>query len=148
MIAANLVVAWIREFTLFHICINATSNLHNKMAYSIMRAKVIFFDSNPIGRILTRFSKEMALMDMVFPVLMTLTSYGMFRVVSATISLAIVNVWLFIPVFFLCIYFVLVAKSASIAMIEASRLDSVVRGPIHNLFAMTINGLTSMRAYR
>ena len=113
-----------------------------------MRAKVIFFDSNPIGRILTRFSKEMALLDMVFPVLLTLTSYGMFRVISATISLAIVNFWLFIPVFFLCIYFILVAKSASIAMIEASRLDSVVRGPIHNLFAMTINGLTSIRAYR
>ena len=32
-------------------------------------------------------------------------------------------------------------------MVEAQRLDSVVRGPIHSLFAMIINGLISIRAY-
>jgi hypothetical protein len=32
-------------------------------------------------------------------------------------------------------------------MIEAQRLDSIVRGPIHNLFATVVNGLVSIRAY-
>ena len=32
-------------------------------------------------------------------------------------------------------------------MVEAQRLDSIVRGPIHSLFAMIINGLISIRAY-
>lgn len=32
-------------------------------------------------------------------------------------------------------------------MIEAQRMDSIVRGPIHSLFAMVVNGLISIRAY-
>lgn len=32
-------------------------------------------------------------------------------------------------------------------MVEAQRLDSIVRGPIHSLFAMVVNGLISIRAY-
>ena len=147
LIALNLIAAWIREFTILRMVIVSNTNLHKAMAFTIMRAKVVFFDSNPIGRILTRFSKEMALLDQVFPAVLVFMSYGIFRTIGASISLALVNYWLFLPMFFICFYFAYVAKMASKAMIEAQRLDSVVRGPIHSLFAMVINGLISIRAF-
>lgn len=38
-------------------------------------------------------------------------------------------------------------KRASIVLLEAQRMDSVVRGPVHSLFTYLINGLVSIRAY-
>ena len=71
----------------------------------------------------------------------------MFRTASVTIVLCVVNFLLLIPLFFAVLYFLWVMKRATQAMVEAQRLDSIVRGPIHSLFAMVVNGLVSIRAY-
>jgi ABC-type multidrug transport system fused ATPase/permease subunit len=41
----------------------SSTNLLKKMTEKVIRAKILFFDSNPIGRILTRFSKDMVILD-------------------------------------------------------------------------------------
>ena len=64
---ASFVSAFLRELNLFNIIIRSSSNIHREMARRIVRAKIIFFDSNPIGRILTRFSKDMAVLDLIVP---------------------------------------------------------------------------------
>lgn len=83
------------------------------MAKKIVRAKIVFFDSNPIGRILTRFSKDMAVLDIIVPTVTVLISYGIFRAASATIALCVVNYWLLIPLFMSVFYFIYIAKKAS-----------------------------------
>ena len=112
LIAISFSIAILREITIFNIIIRSTSNIHKEMSYKIIRAKVVFFDSNPIGRILTRFSKDMAVLDLIVPQIAVLISYGIFRTASVTISLCIVNFWLLIPLFFVLIYFVYVLKRA------------------------------------
>ena len=119
LIGANLLVCWIREVTVFNLAINSNTNLHKAMSYAIVRAKIVFFDSNPIGRILTRFSKDMAMLDNMFPTSLAMSSQGMMRTVMSTIALATVNFWLFIPIIFLILYSIWVARIASVAMIEA-----------------------------
>ena len=84
--------------------------MHMAMAKAIVRAKVVFFDSNPIGRIITRFSKDMAVLDYIVSRICVVMSYGFFRTTSVIIALCIVNFWLVIPIFFICIYFVCVAR--------------------------------------
>ena len=37
--------------------------MHNLMLRAVLRAKITFFDSNPIGRILNRFAKDTTLVD-------------------------------------------------------------------------------------
>lgn len=147
LIGVSFLVSVCREATIFNILIRSTSNMHVEMAKRIVRARVVFFDSNPIGRILTRFSKDMAVLDLIVPPTAVLVSYGIFRTTSVTIALCVVNYWLVIPLIFVLFYFVYIVKRASRAMVEAQRLDSVVRGPIHSLFAMVVNGLISIRAY-
>lgn len=147
LIAISFTVAVMRELTIFNILIRSSTNIHREMSKRIVRAKVVFFDSNPIGRILTRFSKDMAVLDLIVPSISVLVSYGLFRTVSVTVALCVVNFWLLIPLFFVLLYFIYTMKRASQAMVEAQRLDSIVRGPIHSLFAMVVNGLISIRAY-
>ena len=45
-----------RAFASFHLMLEASKNLHNEMTKSVLRAKIEFFDTNPLGRILNRFS--------------------------------------------------------------------------------------------
>jgi len=42
---------------------NGPKVLHNKMAYKVIRAKKEFFDRNPSGRILNRFSADIGTID-------------------------------------------------------------------------------------
>ena len=45
------------------IVLKSGTNMHNRVTWSVIRAKILFFDSNPIGRILTRFSKDIGMVD-------------------------------------------------------------------------------------
>ncbi len=41
--------------------------LHNRMGRSVVRARLSFFDANPLGRVLNRFSKDTAVLDTQLP---------------------------------------------------------------------------------
>lgn len=89
------------------------------MCEKVLRSKILFFDSNPIGRILTRFSKDMAVLDLLVPAVSILMTYGIFRAFTVCISIVIVNVWLLIPAAFAVGYLFYLLYSAKMAMIEA-----------------------------
>ena len=147
LINASVLLAFTRELTIFTIVIKSNTNMHNKMTEMIARAKTAFYDANPTGRILTRFSKDMALLDIFMPSALVLVSYGIFRTIVTVISLCIINPWLLIPLFLSFSYFIYTVMRAAQIMVEAQRLDGVVRGPIHQLFTMLGDGLVTMRAY-
>ena len=112
LISASFVASLLREVLIFYIFISSASNIHKEMAKRIIHARVVFFDSNPIGLILTRFSKDMAVLDLIVPQFFVFISYGIFRSISVTISLCIVNYWLLIPLVLVLVYFVYVYRYA------------------------------------
>ena len=120
--------------------------MNRSMTEKVLHASIQFFDSNPIGRIVTRFSKDLAVFDLIIPVIVLITVQGFFRTGSVTIAIAIVNPWSLIVIFFaiLCMYWVV--THATQVMVEAQRLDAIFRGPIHGTFAMVVNGLVSLRS--
>ena len=52
---------------------------------------MIFYDSNPIGRINTRFTKDMTAVDATIPFLIMMVGRGAARTISVVISVAVVN---------------------------------------------------------
>ncbi|XP_061290371.1 ATP-binding cassette sub-family C member 4-like isoform X4 [Bos javanicus] len=58
-----------RSLLIFYVLVNASQTLHNKILRSILRAPVLFFYRNPIGRILNRFSKDIGHMDDSLPLI-------------------------------------------------------------------------------
>ena len=48
----------LRAILSFGACIKASRSLHNQMLLSVLRAKIEFYDTNPSGRILNRFSAD------------------------------------------------------------------------------------------
>lgn len=62
------------------VCMRASKNLHNNMFNNIVYTTIRFFNMNPSGRILNRFSKDMGLIDESLPETMLDTIQVNFRI--------------------------------------------------------------------
>ena len=60
---AAVMLSFIRALLFYFICVNASRVLHNRMFASVLRAPVLFFDTNPIGELL--YSNEYTMVWMV-----------------------------------------------------------------------------------
>ncbi|KAF9213805.1 hypothetical protein BGZ59_004794 [Podila verticillata] len=121
--------------------------MHAKLLESVSRAKVRFFDTVPIGRIINRFSADMATIDYV-------TLHALMGFMNAAVALAgivfIISInmpiFLIMAVFVLAIYGVFGMLYIPISR-DLKRLNSISRSPILNHFNETLAGLTTIRAY-
>lgn len=109
----------IRSIVITLIVISSATNMHNAMSERVLRAKILFFDSNPMGRIMTRFSKDMVTIDFIFGFLFPMIAYGIFRASTVVISICIINPLVLIPCVFMVAYMVWVLRKSQQAMVEA-----------------------------
>ena len=56
---ATVVISLWRSLMFFNIAMKASKKLHDAMFFGVTRASMFFFNTNPSGRILNRFSKDM-----------------------------------------------------------------------------------------
>ncbi|KAK6098443.1 hypothetical protein MT418_002471 [Batrachochytrium dendrobatidis] len=128
--------------------IRAARVLHEQMLNCIVRLPQSFFDTTPLGRILNRFSKDQYTVDEVLP----RTFQGYFRTMFGVISVLAVNaigsplfILFAIPLGALYRYFQRFYLSTSR---ELKRLESTSRSPVYSHFQETLNGVSSIRAYK
>ncbi len=109
----------------------ASTHLHNLMYQGVTRATMYFFNTNPSGRILNRFSKDMGQVDEILPSVMIdviqifLSLGGILAVVS------IVNYWFLFPTLTIAIFFYFLRSfylktSRSIKRLEATSTYSLI----------------------
>lgn len=67
IIGLLVVLTLIRSFAFFVICMRSSTKLHDNMFGSISISTMNFFNNNPAGRILNRFSKDMGAVDELLP---------------------------------------------------------------------------------
>mmetsp|Transcript_47668 Transcript_47668/g.34923 ORF Transcript_47668/g.34923 Transcript_47668/m.34923 type:complete len:233 (-) Transcript_47668:556-1254(-) len=127
--------------------VKSATILYRKIAIKLMRAKVAFFDENPSGKILTRFSKEITILDSVISFYLTAAGVGCFRSISVFITVCVVNPYLCIALLVAILIFAYYIRTANIVMNESQRLDSLYRGPLHQNLITMVNGLSTFRAY-
>lgn len=103
-------IAITRSFTFYKVCVNCSQKLHDMAFSALIRTGMRFFDANPSGRILNRFSKDMGAIDELLPKAMLdagqicLLMFG-----SLTVS-CIVNPLFLIPIVFLGAMFYWIRK--------------------------------------
>lgn len=64
---ALVVLAVVRARLSFFCLIRGSRTLHDAMTEAVLRAKISFFDTNPLGRILNRFSADVGIVDEILP---------------------------------------------------------------------------------
>ena len=56
-----------RAYFVFYCLIRASRRLRHRMLKSVLRSMIQFYDSNPLGRILSRFSADVGICDVTLP---------------------------------------------------------------------------------
>ncbi|XP_029661257.1 ATP-binding cassette sub-family C member Sur [Formica exsecta] len=126
----------------------ARRKLHQEAIAGLLGAPISFFDYNPIGKILNRFSADMGVIDKKLSTsIKRLTSFVLLCG-SAMIVNVIISPWFLIAaVPTSCAYYVLQRFYRRSAR-QLQRLDGSTRGPVAAHFSETLSGLPTLRAFK
>ena len=102
-----VIIATLRTGSIYLCLLTSSTNIHKKMAWKLLRAPSAFFDANPIGRILTRFAKDTAVLDYFLGLVLNITLISTFKVIGIYIMILISVPWMAITAIinFILVYF-------------------------------------------
>jgi len=125
----------------------ASNSLYKDLLHAVMYSPLSFFDTTPLGRVTNRMSKDVYTVDEQLPQTVRWYFGSMLKVLSTLIYACVVT-----PLFILgLVPIVAFYYSAQTFYIrtsrELSRLDSVARSPIYALYAETLDGMSTIRAF-
>jgi len=141
-----IILATFRAFLSYGIFIKASKNLHDEMAKAVLRAKISFFDTNPIGRILNRFSADVGSNDDLLPQTLFDFSVIFFFVIGVLCTTVVTLPFMLLVMPPLVYYFVVVRKIFVTSTRELKRLESVARSPIFAMMNESLSGIATIRA--
>ncbi|KAL6214047.1 hypothetical protein ACLB2K_013485 [Fragaria x ananassa] len=126
----------------------AARRLHDAMLGSILRAPMVFFQTNPLGRIINRFAKDLGDIDRNVAPFVNMFLGQVSQLFSTFVLIGIVStmsLWAILPL--LVLFYAAYLYYQSMAR-EVKRLDSISRSPVYAQFGEALNGISSIRAYK
>ncbi|XP_037284166.2 ATP-binding cassette sub-family C member 9-like isoform X2 [Rhipicephalus microplus] len=121
---------------------------HNNMIDNIVQCPMRFFDSNPIGRIINRFSSDMGVIDKKLPVTIPVLLRFLMLCLSAILVDVCVTPYFSIVVVLVVAVYYYIQSFFRHSSRELQRLDSITKSPVFSHFSETLSGLSTIRAYR
>ncbi|XP_059225376.1 probable multidrug resistance-associated protein lethal(2)03659 [Stomoxys calcitrans] len=144
---AVVIFALLRSVLFFNVAMNASTKLHNQMFLGVTRAAMYFFNTNPTGRILNRFSKDMGQVDELLPQVMNDCVQIFLALFGIIVVLCLVNPWnLLFTVILMTIFYLLRSFYLKTSR-DVKRLEAITRSPIYTHMAASLNGLSTIRAF-
>jgi ABC-type multidrug transport system fused ATPase/permease subunit len=147
-LAIGLVLGSLIRCTVYqYYLLSCNKNLHFQMLEAVSRSPVTFFDSNPSGRVMTRFSKDTAICD-------TMLKFCMMDLVQLTcvclgnvIVMAILNYVQVGPSLVIVLIAYLLFRWIIPYSREVRRFELASKGPIYSEYASNLSGISTIRAY-
>ncbi|XP_020629411.1 multidrug resistance-associated protein 4-like isoform X2 [Orbicella faveolata] len=147
LVAGTLVLSFIRVLLFFHVTVKASEKLHSHMFDAVIRAPIYFFDTNPIGRVLNRFSSDTAYMDSLIPE----TFFDFLQLGLLVVAVVVVNVmvmpFILVGLVPLTLVFYCVRNYYLKTSREIKRLEATARSPVLSHLTTTLEGLPSIRTH-
>eukprot|EP00397_Hematodinium_sp_SG-2012_P001294 GEMP01001295.1.p1 GENE.GEMP01001295.1~~GEMP01001295.1.p1 ORF type:complete len:1013 (+),score=209.77 GEMP01001295.1:883-3921(+) len=148
LLATSWTCLAVRNLTVLCSTSLAARRLHNMAFTSVMFTSVRFFDQNPLGRILNRFSKDIGLMDDMLPIYYNDTQNTLLTTIGIVTLVCVVNPVVVIAVVLLLVYFVFVRRFYLTASQPLKRIEAVTRSPIFTQLSTMLQSLPTIRAYQ
>ncbi|KAK3084802.1 hypothetical protein FSP39_019339 [Pinctada imbricata] len=140
--------AFIAGIILYLTTIRASRNLHRDMLGTILHVPMRYFDVNPSGRIMNRFSSDMGQIDQKLPNTLDSLQRVTLSCLSALVMNALGTPYFLIAAVPLVILYYCLQRFFRASSRELQRLDSVTKSPLFSHFTETLSGLQTIRAFR
>jgi ATP-binding cassette subfamily C (CFTR/MRP) protein 4 len=146
LVALSLLLSLGRAAAFFGAALGAAAGLHDDAFTRVLCAPVAFFDANPTGRILNRFTKDVSVLDDTLPYVL-FDFFSILLALLCTLALCVaVNPYLLLPLAPLVgAFFWLRGRYMAVSR-PLKRIEAATRSPVFALLAECLAGLTTVRA--
>jgi len=143
------IIVYIAKYELLGLAlIRAAKSYHEKMLNKVIQSTVYFFDTNPIGQILNRFSSDIGILDKYIPLGVMDTVNIFFALAAIFITVAIVNPILIAPLAGVLFAIFLLIKLCFPAVKQTKLYEMRSKAPLFGHLSATLSGLVIMRVYK
>ena len=137
--------SYLRTFPFMTKFLDCNVELHNSALKSLALTTSVYFDKNPTGRIINRFSKDIGVVDgslqfyLYDTVSFTLIVFGNFITIFIVLPINIT----IMPLVFASLY--LIMKYTAGLIIKLRKLEAIAKGPLLTTINTALNGLPTLR---
>ncbi|KAG8577539.1 hypothetical protein GDO81_010214 [Engystomops pustulosus] len=136
-----------RGLPLVHGLISVSKVLHQKMLNAVLHAPMSTFNTMRTGRILNRFSKDIAILDDLLPLTIFDFIQLVLIVIGAITVVSILEPYIFLATVPVIVAFILLRSYFLHTSQQLKQLESEARSPIFTHLITSLKGLWTLRAF-
>ncbi|XP_059159584.1 ATP-binding cassette sub-family C member 5-like [Physella acuta] len=136
-----------RSIIFVKILLKASSCLHKRLIERTMRSPMKFFDTNPIGIILNRFSADLDELDVRLPANCELFLQNVFLVLSALVLITVIFPFDLLAILPLVVIFCVLAYMFAPILQQLKFMDNVTRSPYLSHLAASVEGIATINSF-
>ncbi|KAG8697410.1 hypothetical protein FRC09_007892 [Ceratobasidium sp. 395] len=157
-VAFSLIFLVLAILAVWHWCkiasVEASTSMHQQELEAVMKASPSYLHKTPAGRIINRFSQDMNVVIMTFPLACLNVFSQASSIIGSMVLVYVATPWLAIsaPIlvlfYWLLLKFYLASEALTLATsTQLQQLESASKSPLYTTFGTTIAGLETIRAY-
>ncbi|XP_034501674.1 ATP-binding cassette sub-family C member 8 isoform X7 [Ailuropoda melanoleuca] len=144
----GIVLCLVTSVTVEWTGLKVAKRLHRSLLNRIILAPMRFFETTPLGSILNRFSADCNTIDQHIPSTLECLSRSTLLCVSALAVISYVTPVFLVALLPLAVVCYFIQKYFRVASRDLQQLDDTTQLPLLSHFAETVEGLTTIRAFR
>ncbi|XP_058808247.1 ATP-binding cassette sub-family C member 4-like isoform X2 [Phymastichus coffea] len=146
LVIAIVIFSNIRNLLFYRRALKSSRNIHNRMFSQLVRTPMQFFNLNPSGRIVNRFSKDTGEVDTALPNSMMEVIERILFTLGVITQILIINWWTIGPIVIVGLLFVKINDFYLSTAQVIKRLESNAKSPVFSLVTSTLLGLPTIRS--
>ena len=147
MVIALIILLTTRSAFVAKIFSNGNYKILNQLVRNILRRKMAFFDTTPVGQILTRFNEDAYNADYLIPYSLPLCLTPIFMLVGICIFIVVISPLQLVLVAIIFVLMMRSFKKFTTVSIEFQRMVMLASAPVCSSIAEIMKGAPSLRVY-
>jgi ABC-type multidrug transport system fused ATPase/permease subunit len=140
------VLAYMRSVFVLNRGLNAGVVTHERLLYGVFNAPLRFFESNPVGRILNRFSRDLDTVELQLPRSILDAGHCACETLATLLVVTVITPITLALILPLAVIYFIFFKAYRPVSRETQRLASIRLSPILTIFSESLVGLETLRS--